>query len=79
MSVLKLSALKGLFANTLTENVSYVNAPLFAEERGMQVRLLTDPVSDDYRNVITLKGADDDRRDALRLRHPHRGRSRSPS
>lgn len=56
VSVLKLAALKGLFVRTLTENVSYVNAPLFAEERGIQVRLITDPVSADFRNVITLKG-----------------------
>jgi D-3-phosphoglycerate dehydrogenase len=57
VSVLKLAALKGVFVRTLTENVSYVNAPLFAEERGMQVRLITDPVSADYRNVVSLKGA----------------------
>ena len=57
VKVLKLAALKGVFVRTLTENVSYVNAPLFAEERGMQVRLITDPVSTEYRNVITLKGS----------------------
>ncbi len=57
VSVLKLAALKGVFTRTLTENVSYVNAPVFAEERGMQVRLVTDAVSPDYRNVITLAGS----------------------
>ena len=57
VKVLKLAALKGLFVRTLTENVSYVNAPLFAEERGIQVRLVTDPVSRDYRNVISLRGS----------------------
>jgi D-3-phosphoglycerate dehydrogenase len=57
VSVRKLAALKGLFVRTLTENVSYVNAPLLAEERGIQVRLITDAVSTDYRNVISLKGA----------------------
>jgi D-3-phosphoglycerate dehydrogenase len=57
VSVLKLAALKGVFTRTLTENVSYVNAPLFAEERGVQVRLLTDEDGGDYRNVISLRGA----------------------
>ena len=56
VSVLKLAALKGLFVRTLTETVSYVNAPLFAEERGIQVRLITDAASTDYRNVISLRG-----------------------
>ena len=57
VSVLKLAALKGVFMSGVSENVSYVNAPLLAEERGMQVRLITDPVSDEYRNVISVRGA----------------------
>lgn len=57
VSVLKLAALKGLFTRMLTESVSYVNAPVFAEERGIQVRLLTEPSSTDFRNVIALRGA----------------------
>ncbi len=60
VSVLKLAALKGLFSNTVSEQVSYVNAPLLAEQRGIAVRLLTDPVSEEYRNVITLRGATTD-------------------
>ena len=36
--------------------MSYVNAPLLAEQRGCEVRLLTDPVSEDFRNVTTLRG-----------------------
>ncbi|MBE7190536.1 ACT domain-containing protein, partial [Jatrophihabitans endophyticus] len=56
VKVFRLAALKGLFVRMLTEHVSYVNAPLFAEERGIQVRLITDPATTDYRNVITLKG-----------------------
>ena len=39
----ELAALKGLFADVVEEQVSYVNAPLLAEERGIEVRLLTDP------------------------------------
>lgn len=57
VSVLKLAALKGLFTNIVSESVSYVNAPVLAEQRGIPVRLLTDAVSADYRNVITLRGA----------------------
>src|SRR5690606_28385253 len=57
VSVLKLAALKGVFTNVVSETVSYVNAPLLAEQRGIAVRLLKDDVSDEYRNVITLRGA----------------------
>ncbi len=57
VSVLKLAALKGLFTNIVSESVSYVNAPLLAEQRGVDVRLIVDDVSDEYRNVITLRGA----------------------
>ena len=42
VSVLKLAALKGIFTNVVSETVSYVNAPLLAEQRGITVRLLTD-------------------------------------
>ncbi|MGZ4437808.1 MAG: ACT domain-containing protein, partial [Nocardioidaceae bacterium] len=38
------------------EAVSYVNAPLLAAERGIAVRLVTDPESPDHRNLITLRG-----------------------
>jgi D-3-phosphoglycerate dehydrogenase len=57
VSVLKLAALKGLFTNIVSETVSYVNAPLLAEQRGVEVRLLVDADSPEYRNVITLRGA----------------------
>ncbi|TPW77151.1 phosphoglycerate dehydrogenase [Schumannella soli] len=57
VSVLKLAALKGVFSNVVTEQVSYVNAPLLAEQRGVAARLLTDPESPEYRNLITLRGA----------------------
>ncbi|MDO9396060.1 MAG: phosphoglycerate dehydrogenase [Herbiconiux sp.] len=57
VSVLKLAALKGIFTNVVSETVSYVNAPLLAEQRGVTVRLITDAVSEEYRNIITLTGA----------------------
>jgi len=57
VSVLKLAALKGLFSNTVSESVSYVNAPLLAEQRGVTVRLLTESASEEYRNLLTISGA----------------------
>lgn len=57
VSVYKLAALKGVFSDAVQETVSYVNAPLLAEQRGVTVRLLTDSVSDEYRNIITIRGA----------------------
>ena len=56
VSVLKLAALKGIFTNIVSETVSYVNAPLLAEQRGIQTRLITDAVSDEYRNLLTIRG-----------------------
>ena len=57
VSIWKLAALKGLFADITEDPVTYVNAPLIAEERGCEVRLLTDPATQDFRNVTTLRGA----------------------
>lgn len=57
VSVLKLAALKGIFTNVVSETVSYVNAPLLADQRGVAVRLITESISEEYRNVITLTGA----------------------
>ena len=57
VTVLKLAALKGLFSNIVSESVSYVNAPLRAEARGISVRLLTDAVSDEYRNLLSIRAS----------------------
>jgi D-3-phosphoglycerate dehydrogenase len=56
VKVLELAALKGVFADIVEETVSYVNAPLLAAERGVAVRLITDPDSPDHRNLVTLRG-----------------------
>jgi D-3-phosphoglycerate dehydrogenase / 2-oxoglutarate reductase len=56
VSVLKLAALKGYFTNIVSEAVSYVNAPLLAEQRGIPVRLITDAESEEYRNLLTIRG-----------------------
>lgn len=56
VSIWKLAALKGLFTDVTEDPVTYVNAPLIAEQRGCEVRLLTDPTTQDFRNVTTLRG-----------------------
>ena len=56
VSIWKLAALKGLFTDVTEDPVTYVNAPLLAEQRGCEVRLLTDPEMQDFRNVTTLRG-----------------------
>ena len=56
VSVWKLVALKGLFTDVVEDPVTYVNAPVLAEQRGCVVRLVTDPDSGDFRNVTTLRG-----------------------
>jgi D-3-phosphoglycerate dehydrogenase len=56
VKVLELAALKGVFTDVVEDQVSYVNAPLLAAERGVAVRLVTDLESPDHRNLITLRG-----------------------
>lgn len=55
VTVLKLAALKGIFQNMVTDQVSYVNAPLIAESRGVDVKLTTDTNSEEYRNVTIIR------------------------
>jgi D-3-phosphoglycerate dehydrogenase / 2-oxoglutarate reductase len=54
--VLELAALKGLFQDVVENPVTFVNAPELAKERGVAVRLTTDPESPDYRNLVTVRG-----------------------
>ncbi len=56
VKILELSALKGVFTDVIEEQVTYVNAPVLAQERGLDVQLTTSPDSPDYRNLITLRG-----------------------
>jgi D-3-phosphoglycerate dehydrogenase len=56
-SVLSLAVLRGTFADVVEEQVTYVNAPLFAEQRGLEITLTSDPESPTYRNYITVRGA----------------------
>jgi D-3-phosphoglycerate dehydrogenase len=56
VSVLQLAALKGVFSDIVEDAVTYVNAPLLAAGRGVEVSLVTDKESPDWRNVVTLRG-----------------------
>ena len=56
VKILELAALKGVFTDIVSEGVSYVNAPVIAADRDVEVRLLTDDESPDYRNLITVRG-----------------------
>ena len=57
VSALQLAALKGLFTDVVSEQVSYVNAPVLAEQRGIATRLTTTSEVEDYRNALTVRGA----------------------
>lgn len=57
VQVLQLAALKGVFTDVVEEQVTFVNAPLLAKERGIDVGLTTYTESADYRNLITVQGA----------------------
>jgi len=57
VKALELSALKGVFMDVVSDQVSYVNAPVLAEQRGVATRLITTPDSPEYRNQLTIKGA----------------------
>jgi D-3-phosphoglycerate dehydrogenase len=54
--ILGLAVQKGLFAVTVDEPVSFVNAPQFASERGLAVRLASSSASAGYRNLISVRG-----------------------
>jgi len=56
VSVLQLSALKGVFADVVEDPVTFVNAPLHAAERGVELGLDTSEDSPDHRNVVTVRG-----------------------
>ena len=56
VKVLELAVLKGIFTDVVEKSVTYVNAPLFAQDRGVEVSLVTDDESPDYRNLVTVRG-----------------------
>ncbi|SCL34160.1 D-3-phosphoglycerate dehydrogenase [Micromonospora pallida] len=56
VSVLKLAATKGLFSSVVEEQVTYVNAPHLAAERGVEVTL-TSQTEADQPTLVTVRGA----------------------
>ncbi|MEO5680757.1 MAG: NAD(P)-dependent oxidoreductase, partial [Acidimicrobiales bacterium] len=56
--ILTLSVLKGLLAAASDDQVSYVNAPQLASERGLEVKESTTTVAQDYVNLIVVRGGE---------------------
>src|SRR5690606_9611981 len=56
VKVLELAALKGVFVDVIEETVTFVNAPLLARDRGVEVTLTTTEDSPDWRNVVQVRG-----------------------
>jgi D-3-phosphoglycerate dehydrogenase len=56
--ILTLSVLKGVFAGVSDEPVSYVNAPQIAAERGVEVRDSSTSTTQDYVNLVTVRGGE---------------------
>jgi D-3-phosphoglycerate dehydrogenase len=56
VKVLELAALKGVFADVVEESVTFVNAPLLARDRGVEITLTTTEDSPDWRNVVQVRG-----------------------
>jgi D-3-phosphoglycerate dehydrogenase len=57
VSALKLAATKGLFTAVVSEQVTYVNAPHLAADRGVDVTLTTSAESAEHPNLVTVRGA----------------------
>ena len=56
-SVLGTSALRGALMGCGAEDVTYVNAPALSSERGLNASVMTDRVSPDHRNMVTVRAA----------------------
>lgn len=56
-SILATSALRGALNALGSEDVTYVNAPGIAQERGLVSTVTTDVISPEHRNVVTLNAA----------------------
>ena len=57
VSVLALAALRGVFSEVTEEQVTFVNAPQLAEERGLAVEVKSESESPNYRSVVQLRAA----------------------
>ncbi|MCU1626572.1 MAG: D-3-phosphoglycerate dehydrogenase [Pseudonocardia sp.] len=57
VSVLSLAALRGVFTHVVEDQVTFVNVPALAAERGVAVELTTAPESENHRSVVQLRAA----------------------
>ncbi|OBB61349.1 phosphoglycerate dehydrogenase [Mycobacterium sp. 852013-51886_SCH5428379] len=55
VEILKLSALRGLFSTVTDQQVTFVNAPALATERGVQSELTTASESPNHRSVVDVR------------------------
>jgi D-3-phosphoglycerate dehydrogenase / 2-oxoglutarate reductase len=56
VSVLQLAALRGIFTGVMDEQVTFVNAPRLAQERGVAVTVTTAAESPTHRSVVSVRG-----------------------
>jgi D-3-phosphoglycerate dehydrogenase len=55
VEVLRLSALRGLFSAVIEDQVTFVNAPALAAERGVEASIDTEPESPNHRSVVDVR------------------------
>jgi D-3-phosphoglycerate dehydrogenase len=55
VGVLRLSALRGLFSAVIEDQVTFVNAPSLAAERGVEAAIATAPESPNHRSVVDVR------------------------
>ncbi len=60
VEVLKLAALRGVFSAVVEDQVTFVNAPALAEERGVTIELSTATESPNHRSVVQVRAVQAD-------------------
>ncbi|MDH6242955.1 phosphoglycerate dehydrogenase [Mycobacterium sp. OTB74] len=55
VEILKLSAMRGLFSAVIEDQVTFVNAPALAAERGVQATIATESESPNHRSVVDVR------------------------
>ena len=60
VGVLRLSALRGLFSAVIEDQVTFVNAPAIAEERGVSADISTATESPNHRSVVDVRAVASD-------------------
>ncbi len=60
--IIGLSVLRGMLAPVSSEPVTFVNAPLLAEERGLRLREVSDAHSEDFVSMLRVSGVGHDGR-----------------